>query len=278
MRIVYHVISAPSPLGLLFAAATEKGLRYLKFMDRRSLKSVRSKLEPENPGAVWEHSVRELEPVARQIAEYLNGERRRFDLRLDPVGSEFQVKVWSELASIGFGETRSYGQIADAIGEPRAARAVGLANNQNPLPIVVPCHRVIGADGKLVGYAGGVARKKYLLDLEKRYDRLAPTDGSSVIAALHRVVPKAEIAARKKLARRKPAPAAPTASRKPASRAPRAVPGKRAASTPPAAIAAAAAAPRAVRKPAVVAKPAARVVAAPATKKRATPATGRRTR
>ncbi len=277
MRIVYHVISAPSPLGLLFAAATEKGLRYLKFMDRRSLKSVRTKLEPENPGALWEHSVRELEPVARQILEFLNGERLRFEFPLDPAGTDFQLKVWAELRRIPFGETRTYGQIAEAIGERGAARAVGLANNQNPLPIVVPCHRVIGSDGKLVGYAGGVARKKYLLDLEKRFGRLAPSDGSSVIAALHRVVPRAEATVRKPAPRRKPAT---SVSRKPATPTPKRAPGRRAAdSGVTGAMATLAPAPARAKTPAIVAKAAvrpaaarARAVPASAPKKRPAPA------
>lgn len=208
MRIVYHVVSAPSPLGLLFAAMTEKGLRYLQFMDRRSLKRTRQALESANPGAVWEHSVRELAPVAKQLQEYFDGERQKFSIPLDPVGSEFQADVWSSLAGIPFGETRTYGEIAAAIGQPRAARAVGLANNQNPLPIVVPCHRVIGADGKLVGYAGGVARKKFLLELEKRYAQQRPTDGESVIASLHVRVERPAAPARASKRRKAPRAAA----------------------------------------------------------------------
>jgi methylated-DNA-[protein]-cysteine S-methyltransferase len=205
MRIVFHVISAPAPLGLLFTAATANGLRCLHFMDRRSLKSTRARLEPATPGATWEHSVRELEPVARQLAEYFNGDRRRLELPLDWAGSEFQLRVWRELLRIPYGETRTYGQIAQAIGEPRAARAVGLACNQNPLPLFVPCHRVIGADGKMVGYAGGVARKKWLLDLEARFANLRPADGDSVIASLHRVVPREAPAPARAPARRKAA-------------------------------------------------------------------------
>ena len=101
-----------------------------------------------------------------QLAEYLNGERRTFDLPLNPKGTDFQKRVWKALCDIPYGETRSYKQIAEAIGNPKAVRAVGMANNRNPLLIVVPCHRVIGSDGKLVGYAAGLDKKAFLLGME----------------------------------------------------------------------------------------------------------------
>ena len=103
----------------------------------------------------------------RQLSEYLLGERKRFDLPLNPQGTVFQQQVWKALCDIPYGETRSYKQIAEAIGNPKAVRAVGMANNRNPLLIVVPCHRVIGAKGKLVGYAAGIEKKEFLLKLEK---------------------------------------------------------------------------------------------------------------
>ena len=103
----------------------------------------------------------------RQLSEYLSGERKRFDLPLNPQGTVFQQQVWKALCDIPYGETRSYKQIAKAIGNPKAVRAVGMANNRNPLLIVVPCHRVIGANGKLVGYAAGIEKKEFLLKLEK---------------------------------------------------------------------------------------------------------------
>ena len=103
----------------------------------------------------------------RQLSEYLLGERKRFDLPLNPQGTVFQLQVWKSLCDIPYGETRSYKQIAEAIGNPKAVRAVGMANNRNPLLIVVPCHRVIGANGKLVGYAAGIEKKEFLLKLEK---------------------------------------------------------------------------------------------------------------
>ena len=103
----------------------------------------------------------------RQLSEYLLGERKRFDLPLNPQGTVFQQQVWKALCDIPYGETRSYKQIAEAIGNPKAVRAVGIANNRNPLLIVVPCHRVIGANGKLMGYAAGIEKKEFLLKLEK---------------------------------------------------------------------------------------------------------------
>ena len=103
----------------------------------------------------------------RQLSEYLKGERKSFHLPLAPKGTDFQQQVWNALLEIPYGETRSYKQIAVAIGNPKAVRAVGMANNRNPLLIVVPCHRVIGADGKLVGYGAGIEKKEFLLRLEK---------------------------------------------------------------------------------------------------------------
>ncbi|MEG1826951.1 MAG: methylated-DNA--[protein]-cysteine S-methyltransferase [Gordonibacter sp.] len=105
--------------------------------------------------------------AANQLQEYFAGKRRSFDLPLAPAGTDFQKLVWRALEEIPYGQTRSYSDIAHAIGNPKACRAVGGANNKNPLPIVVPCHRVIGANGTLVGYGGGTKIKTYLLNLER---------------------------------------------------------------------------------------------------------------
>lgn len=105
--------------------------------------------------------------VRTQLAEYFAGERMTFDLELAPRGSEFERKVWGLLTTIPYGQTRTYGQLAAMLGDPGAAQAVGNANGWNPISIVVPCHRVVGASGGLTGYAGGVARKRYLLSLEE---------------------------------------------------------------------------------------------------------------
>lgn len=107
-----------------------------------------------------------LERASRQLEEYFAGKRKQFDLPLSLRGTEFQRQVWAALRDIPYGETRSYGQIAQAVGRPKAVRAVGMANHRNPISIIVPCHRVVGADGSLTGYGGGLENKKFLLALE----------------------------------------------------------------------------------------------------------------
>ncbi|MCK9159916.1 MAG: methylated-DNA--[protein]-cysteine S-methyltransferase [Bacteroidaceae bacterium] len=104
-----------------------------------------------------------------ELEEYFKGERKVFDLPLNLIGTDFQKKVWSALCEIPYGETCSYKDIAVAVGKPNASRAVGMANHRNPIVIIVPCHRVVGANGSLVGYGGGLDRKKWLLDLEKNH-------------------------------------------------------------------------------------------------------------
>ena len=143
-----------TPLGPLTVASTPKGLAAVHF----------GAATPQD-GIVDETANREY---TRQIAEYFDGRRVRFDLPLDVSGTTFQTAVWRELCEIPYGETRSYGEIAARIGKPGAARAVGMANNENPIAVIVPCHRVIGRDGSLTGYAGGIHLKKKLLSLEKR--------------------------------------------------------------------------------------------------------------
>jgi methylated-DNA-[protein]-cysteine S-methyltransferase len=113
------------------------------------------------------HDQQAFSDTIDQLAEYFAGDRDSFDLPLEPEGTEFQRAVWNALEEIPFGETRSYGEIALAVGRPKAARAVGMANNRNPIAVIVPCHRVIGAGGALVGYAGGLERKTWLLDHER---------------------------------------------------------------------------------------------------------------
>ena len=113
------------------------------------------------------HKTPLLERAQGQILEYFNGQRQEFDLPLAFVGTDFQKKVWKALTAIPYGQTVTYGALAEAVGCPGGARAVGMANHRNPLPILVPCHRVVGSGGKLTGYAGGLEMKKALLDLEK---------------------------------------------------------------------------------------------------------------
>ena len=124
----------------------------------------------EQPGAL----PAALDAAKRQLAEYFDGDRREFDLPLAPDGTAFQLRVWEELRRIAYGETISYGELARRIGQPTASRAVGAANGRNPLSIVVPCHRVIGADGTLTGFGGGLPVKQALLDLESRVAGAGP--------------------------------------------------------------------------------------------------------
>jgi methylated-DNA-[protein]-cysteine S-methyltransferase len=146
-------------LGRLFVASSERGLALIDLHESTARERIaRSEALVEDPAA--------LEPVARQLQEYARGERRRFELELDLQGSEFELRVWNALRAIPWGETRTYGQIAAAIGEPGSARAVGRANGQNRVPIVVPCHRVVSAAG-LGGFSGGLAWKQRLLALER---------------------------------------------------------------------------------------------------------------
>ena len=116
----------------------------------------------------WVHDDARFVEVTEQLRQFFAGDRQDFDLVLDPAGTPFQQQVWRALRGIPYGETRSYADIARALGSPTATRAVGAANGRNPIGIVVPCHRVIGADGSLTGYAGGVHNKRWLLDHERR--------------------------------------------------------------------------------------------------------------
>lgn len=120
------------------------------------------------------------EPVARQLAEYFAGRRRRFELSLAPEGTAFQQDVWRALTAIPYGRTVGYGELARELGRPQASRAVGRANGTNPIPVVVPCHRVVGANGDLTGYGGGLERKRFLLRLEGALPRpLAFAEGAT---------------------------------------------------------------------------------------------------
>lgn len=173
MRIAYHVMSAPGPLGLLFLARSEKGLRHLEFLDKRSIKRTIESHKGTSPDAVWEASLIDLKDAVDQLEGYFCGALTKFELALDPRGSEFETAVWRELKAIPYGETRTYGQIAKNVGQPKGSRAVGLANNSNPIAIVIPCHRVIGANGDLTGYGGGLPRKRWLLAHEAHFGALA---------------------------------------------------------------------------------------------------------
>lgn len=163
LQIIYRWI--PSPVGALKLVARGEALAAILW-------------ESDNPRRVPFGPMEErddhpaLDQAARQLDEYFQGERRRFDLPLDFAGTDFQKRVWQALLTIPYGETRSYSELARQIGSPDAVRAVGAANGRNPISIVAPCHRVIGASGALTGFAGGLEAKQYLLALESGEPRL----------------------------------------------------------------------------------------------------------
>lgn len=123
----------------------------------------------ENPGENCDNPPEILAKTISQLNEYFSGKRKQFQLALEPNGTEFQIQVWNEIQKIRYGQTASYTEIAKALGSEKLSRAVGMANSKNPLPIVIPCHRIVGANGKLTGYAGGINRKKWLLQHELNY-------------------------------------------------------------------------------------------------------------
>jgi methylated-DNA-[protein]-cysteine S-methyltransferase len=149
-----HVSAIASPVGVLTLAATDHALTHLGWRDVPGLAHTRG------------HPI--LIETERQLAAYFAGTRRGFDLPLAPAGTPFQQAVWQALLAIPHGETRSYLDVARMLGQPTATRAVGAANGRNPIAIVMPCHRVIGANGGLTGFGGGLANKRWLLDHERR--------------------------------------------------------------------------------------------------------------
>jgi methylated-DNA-[protein]-cysteine S-methyltransferase len=169
------IVFYKSPIGILEIKGSEEGISSLDFVQD----DMASTIDEEQAAAVTDAAQIEkasefgreipgcLVDCVKQLDEYFKGNRREFDLKLKPEGTDFQKKVWTELQNIPFGQTSSYGQIAAAIGKSNACRAVGNANNRNKIAVIIPCHRVIGSDGSLVGYGGGLWRKKWLLDHEK---------------------------------------------------------------------------------------------------------------
>lgn len=145
-----------TPIGRVLIRASERGVVSLHFSDTASI-------VPQCPMT---------ERAKLQIEEYFAGTRKQFDIPLDISGTEFQMSVWQELLRIRYGETLSYGEIARRVGRDKAFRAVGMANNRNPVPLIVPCHRVIGSDGSLTGYGEGIWRKEWLLAHEKKFSEV----------------------------------------------------------------------------------------------------------
>src|SRR5580692_1667422 len=151
--------SMESLIGPLLLAGDERGLSLVYFVNGR---------RPKSPPRNWVEDKKPFKEVVRQLQAYFEGKLKDFDLPLVLEGTEFQLLVWRNLQKIPYGETVSYGQLARRIGSPDAARAVGLANGSNPIPIIIPCHRVIGSSGDLTGFGGGLPVKKKLLALESR--------------------------------------------------------------------------------------------------------------
>jgi methylated-DNA-[protein]-cysteine S-methyltransferase len=157
-RMMHYTIM-DSPIGQLVLVGSPVGLTEIRF-------TLDSETPTLDPG--WQHNPEVFKDVIDQLQSYFAGARQTFTLPLDPQGTPFQRQVWTALQTIPYGKTISYGELAQSIGKPNAVRAVGAANGQNPLPIVIPCHRVIGSNGSLTGYAGGLHIKRLLLDLERQ--------------------------------------------------------------------------------------------------------------
>lgn len=148
-----------SPIGRLLLVGCDGVLEKLHFANSSTQNNI---------AGDWQYDEQCFVEVLRQLSEYFAGKRQGFDLKIAPRGTAFQERVWQELRKIPFGGTASYGEIAERIGNSKASRAVGMANGKNPIPIIVPCHRVIGKDGSLTGFGGGLDVKKQLLALEKK--------------------------------------------------------------------------------------------------------------
>ena len=144
--------SYKSPIGTLYIVEENEKIIEIRYENKKE--------------EVLEKNTKILEKAVQELEEYFKGKRKEFDIPLNPKGTEFMKKVWKELQKIPYGKTISYGKIAEKIGNPKASRAVGMANHNNPIPIIIPCHRVIGKNNKMVGYALGIDKKEYLLNLE----------------------------------------------------------------------------------------------------------------
>lgn len=145
-----------SPVGWLEIKANDDGITQVEFKDENRL--------PENTN-------KHIEKAIKEFTEYFEGKREKFTVKLNPRGTDFQKKVWGELLRIPFGRTTSYFDLSNQLGDVKAIRAVGTANGKNPIAIIIPCHRVVGRDGSLTGYAGGLERKKWLINFEQQFEQ-----------------------------------------------------------------------------------------------------------
>jgi len=166
-KSVLNIVRFTTPIGPMFACASNTGICLLEFTDRRMLETEFSDLSQRLNAVILPGENSHLEHVQSELQEYFSGERKIFTVPLHTPGTKFQQSVWNVLQDIPYGETRSYTQQAIALGKPKAIRAVGSANGHNRVAIIIPCHRVIAANGSLAGYGGGLHRKKWLLDFEK---------------------------------------------------------------------------------------------------------------
>lgn len=153
-----HTVFMQSPIGVIEIVGNSEGVSSILFKDDVSL-------------AISETIPRELNNVVTQLQEYFEGKRSTFNVKISPKGTDFQKRVWNELLNIPFGKTLNYQQIANKLGDPKVIRAAASANGKNPISIIIPCHRVIGSDGSLTGYAGGLHRKKWLLEHENPWQQ-----------------------------------------------------------------------------------------------------------
>ncbi len=167
MSLAHRTVA--TPLGKMLLAASAKGIALCEFVDGRQARDLLAKVpadtRDEAPGAAAA-ARRHLDRAARELAAYFRGRLTKFTVPFDLRGGAFEVSVWRALLEVPFGRTATYGAIAKRLGKPGAARAVGLANGRNPIAIAVPCHRIVGSDGRLVGYGGGLERKRALLEHE----------------------------------------------------------------------------------------------------------------
>lgn len=162
-----HITRFTTRIGPMFACASDQGLCLLEFTDRRMLETEFKDLRKRLNAAILPGDNPYLEQTMEEIQQYFNGKRKEFSVPLHTPGTDFQQSVWKGLQNIPYGQTRSYKEQAKVLGNPKANRAVAAANGQNRIAVIIPCHRVIGSDGKLVGYGGGLHRKKWLLDFER---------------------------------------------------------------------------------------------------------------
>lgn len=153
-----HTVFMQSPIGVIEIVGNSEGVSSILFKDDDSL-------------AISENIPKELNDVVTQLQEYFEGKRSTFNMKISPKGTDFQKRVWNELLNIPFGKTLNYQQIANKLGDPKVIRAAASANGKNPISIIIPCHRVIGSDGSLTGYAGGLHRKKWLLEHENPWQQ-----------------------------------------------------------------------------------------------------------